>query len=150
LGGNLTLSRNKVRNYIDMLAESPTYGENLGDKDISYSPEAMGRTFINFKAGGFEAMLSTTFVGKQFFTNNEVEALSLDAYNFTTLDLGYTLTGSSKNRVRFGLTIYNLVNQEYCSHGYGYSYMWDGVRYDEAFYFPQAPLHALANVTVKF
>ncbi len=150
LGGNLTLSRNKIRDYVDMLAESPTYGQNLGDKDISYSPEAMGRTFINFKAGGFEAMFSTTFVGKQYFTNNEVEALSLEAYNFTTLDLSYTMPSRTKNRVRFGVTIYNLFNQEYCSHGYGYSYMWDGVRYDEAFYFPQAPLHALANVTVKF
>ncbi len=150
IGGNLTLSRNKIRNYVDMLADSPTYGENLGDKNISYSPEAMGRTFIGCKAGCFEAMLSTTFVGKQYFTNNEVEALSLDAYNFTTLDLSYTLSSATKNRVRFGITLYNLFNQEYCSHGYGYSYMWDGVRYDEAFYFPQAPFHALANVTVKF
>ncbi len=150
LGGNLTLSRNKIRDYVDMLADSPTYGQNLGDKDISYSPEAMGRTFIDFKAGGFEAMLSTTFVGKQYFTNNEVEALSLEAYNFTTLDLSYTMPSNTRNRVRFGITLYNLFNQKYCSHGYGYSYMWDGVRYDEAFYFPQAPMHALANVTVKF
>ena len=95
-------------------------------------------------------MLNTTFVGKQYFTNNEVEALSLESYNFTTLDLSYTLRKGSLRSVRFGVTIYNLFNQMYCSHGYGYSYMWDGERYDEAFYFPQAPLHALANVTVKF
>lgn len=150
IGGNATLSRNKICNYVDMLADSPTYGQNLGNKRISYSPEAMGHTFIGFHAGGFEAMLNTTFVGKQYFTNNEVEALSLESYNFTTLDLSYTITTNAKHRVRFGLTLHNLFNQLYCSHGYGYSYMWDGERYDEAFYFPQAPLHALANVTVKF
>ena len=150
LSANATLSENKIRDYVDLLADSPTYGENLGDMTISYSPSAMGKTFIGFEVGGFEAMLSTTFVGRQYFTNNENSALQLDAYNFTTLDLSYTLRSASKNNVRFGVTIYNLFNQMYCSNGYGYSYMWDAVRYDEAFYFPQAPLHALANVTVKF
>jgi iron complex outermembrane receptor protein len=150
LGGSATFSRNKILDYVDMLADSPTYGENLGTMSISYSPEAMGHTFVGLHFKGFEAMLNTTFVGKQYFTNNEVEALSLESYNFTTLDLSYTLRKGSQRSVRFGVTIYNLFNQMYCSHGYGYSYMWDGERYDEAFYFPQAPLHALANVTVKF
>jgi iron complex outermembrane receptor protein len=52
--------------------------------------------------------------------------------------------------VRFGLAINNLFSTLYESNGYGYSYMWDDVRYDEAFYFPQAPINCLANVTVNF
>jgi iron complex outermembrane receptor protein len=95
-------------------------------------------------------MISTTFVGKQYFTNNEIEALSLEAYNFTNLDLSYTISSQKVRSVRFGVTLYNLFNQLYCSNGYGYSYMWDGVRYDEAYYFPQAPLHALANISINF
>jgi iron complex outermembrane receptor protein len=150
LGGNATFSENKIRNYVDMLADSPTYGENLGDMTISYSPDAMGKIFAGVSAGGFEAMISTTFVGKQYFTNNEIEALSLEAYNFTNLDLSYTISSQKVRSVRFGVTLYNLFNQLYCSNGYGYSYMWDGQRYDEAYYFPQAPLHILANVTVRF
>jgi iron complex outermembrane receptor protein len=150
LGGNATFSANKIRDYVDLLSESPTYGQNLGDMTISYSPSAMGRCFIGVTAGGFEAMLNTTFVGKQYFTNNECEALTLDAYNFTTLDLSYTMQSAAARKVRFGVTIHNLYNQMYCSNGYGYSYMWDGERYDEAYYFPQAPLHVLANVTVTF
>lgn len=150
LGGNATLSTNKIRDYVDLLSDSPTYGQNLGDMTISYSPSAMGRCFVGVNVGGFEAMLNTTFVGKQYFTNNECEALTLDAYNFTTLDLSYRLSTRAAREVRFGVTVYNLYNQTYCSNGYGYSYMWDGERYDEAYYFPQAPLHVLANVTVKF
>ena len=46
--------------------------------------------------------------------------------------------------------VYNFFNKKYCSNGYGYSYMWDGVRYDEAYYFPQAMLHVLANISVRF
>lgn len=150
LGGNATFSANKIRDYVDLLSDSPTYGQNLGDMTISYSPSAMGRCFVGVQLNGFEAMLNTTFVGKQYFTNNEVEALTLDAYNFTTLDLSYTLQRAATNSVRFGVTIYNLYDQRYCSNGYGYSYMWDGERYDEAYYFPQAPLHLLANVTITF
>ena len=89
-------------------------------------------------------------MGKQYFTNNEIEALSLDAYTVSNLDLSYTFDYQKTNTVRFGLSIYNVFSAQYESNGYGYSYMWDGVRYDEAFYFPQAPRHVLANVTVNF
>ena len=97
----------------------------------------------------------TQYVGKQYFTNNENNALSLDAYCVTNLNLAYTFRTRSARSVRLGLLINNLFNAEYESNGYGYSYMdtWSGpapVRIDEAFYFPQAPLNVLANVTVRF
>ena len=149
-GGNATWSRNRIRNYVDLLADSPTYGENLGEMTIAYSPSIIGSAYLDVHHRGFEATLRTQHVGKQYFTNNEIEALTLDAYTVTNLELGYTLPSHSVKKVRFGLNIYNLFNQEYCSNGYGYSYMWDGVRYDEAYYFPQAMLHVLANINVKF
>ena len=150
LGGNATFSRNKIIDYVDMLAESPTFGENLGDKSIAYSPEMMASAFAEFRVKGFEATLRTQYVGEQYLTNNEIEALMLDEYSVTNLDLAYTIRTHKAQSVRMGLCIYNLFNKKYCSNAYGYSYMWDGVRYDEAYYFPQAPLHILANVCVKF
>ncbi len=150
LGGNATWSRNKIRDYVDMLADSPTYGENLGDMTIAYSPDWMASAYLDFHIKGFEAIMRTQFVDKQYLTNNEIEALTLDGYCVTNLDLAYTLQYHKQRSIRFGVTIYNLFNAEYESNGYGYSYMWDGVRYDEAYYFPQAPLHVLANITIKF
>ena len=150
LGGNATYSRNKILDYVDMLADSPTYGKNLGTMTIAYSPDVVASAYADFRVKGFEAVLRTQYVGKQYFTNNEIEALTLDAYCVTNLDLAYTLRTKAAKSVRLGVSIYNLLNSEYCSNGYGYSYMWDGERYDEAYYFPQAPLHFLANVTVKF
>lgn len=150
LGGNATWSRNKIRDYVDLLADSPTYGQNLGDMTIAYSPDWIASTYFDFHVKGFEAVLRTQFVDKQYLTNNEIEALTLDRYCVTNLDLAYTLKYHKQKSVRFGVTIYNLFNSEYESNGYGYSYMWDGVRYDEAYYFAQAPLHVLANVTIKF
>ena len=150
LGGNATYSRNKILDYVDMLADSPTYGKNLGTMTIAYSPDVVASAYADFHVKGFEAVLRTQYVSKQYFTNNEIEALTLDAYCVTNLDLAYTLQTKATKSVRLGVSIYNLLNSEYCSNGYGYSYMWDGERYDEAYYFPQAPLHFLANVTVKF
>ena len=150
LGGNATFSRNKILDYVDMLADSPTYGKNLGTMTIAYSPDVVASAYADFHVKGFEAVLRTQYVGKQYFTNNEIEALTLDAYCVTNLDLAYTLRTKAAKSVRLGVSIYNLLNSKYCSNGYGYSYMWDGERYDEAYYFPQAPLHVLANVTIKF
>ena len=56
----------------------------------------------------------------------------------------------SAKRVRCGVTLYNLFNTRYESNGYGWSEAYEGERTDHAYYFPQAPLHLLANITVKF
>ncbi len=150
LSANATLSQNKIIDYVDMLKDSPTYGQNLGRMTISYSPSVMGSLFADIHIKGFSALWHTQYVGKQYFTNNEIEALSLDAYCVTNLDLGYTFTARHKRTVRLGIQINNLFSTLYESNGYGYSYMWDGERYDDAFYFPQAPINCLANVTVNF
>lgn len=155
LSANATLSQNRICDYADMLKDSPTYGQTLGDMTISYSPSVMGSLFADFHIKGFNAVWHTQYVGKQYFTNNETEALSLDAYCVTNLDLSYTLMpkqrmGRRLSSVRFGVTINNLFSTLYESNGYGYSYMWDGERYDDAFFFPQAPINCLANVTLNF
>ena len=150
LSANATLSENKIKDYVDELKDSPTYGENLGNMTISYSPSVVGSLMADFHIGGFSALWHTQYVGKQYFTNNEIEALSLDAYSVTNLNIGYTITTRDEREVRFGLAINNLFSTLYESNGYGYSYIWDGERYDEAFFFPQAPINVLANITVNF
>lgn len=45
----------------------------------------------------------------------------------------------------------NLFNAEYEGNGYGYStYFKEVPSQHTAYYFPQAPLNVLANVTVRF
>lgn len=147
---NATFSQNRIENYVDALKDSPTFGQNLGERTISYSPSSMAALLLDFHYRGFEAIFHTRYVGKQYFTNNEVEAQSLDAYCVTDLNLAYTFRTRAAKSVRLGLLVSNLFNTEYESNGYGYSYMYDGKRTDMSYYFPQAPLHVLANVTVKF
>lgn len=150
LSANSTLSQNKIENYVDQLKDSPTFGKNLGTMTISYSPSVIGSFIADIHHKGWSMMWHTQYVGKQYFTNNEVEALSLDAYCVTNLDLSYTMKLRDGGSVRMGLAVNNLFSTLYESNGYGYSYMWDGERIDDAFYFPQAPINVLANVTVNF
>ena len=150
LSANSTLSQNKIENYVDQLKDSPTFGKNLGTMTISYSPSVIGSFIADIHHKGWSMMWNTQYVGKQYFTNNEVEALSLDAYCVTNLDLSYTMKLRDGGSVRMGLAVNNLFSTLYESNGYGYSYMWDGERIDDAFYFPQAPINVLANVTVNF
>ena len=150
LSANTTLSQNRIEDYVDQMKNSPTYGQNLGTKTISYSPSVIGSFVADVHHKGWTMMWHTQYVGKQYFTNNEVEALSLDAYCVTNLDLSYTVKLRDGGSMRVGMAVNNLFSTLYESNGYGYSYMWDGERYDEAFYFPQAPVNVLANVTVNF
>ena len=150
LSANTTLSQNKIENYVDQMKDSPTYGQNLGTKTISYSPSVVGSFIADIHHRGWTAMWHTQYVGKQYFTNNETETLSLDAYCVTNLDLSYTMKLRDGGSLRMGMAVNNLFSTLYESNGYGYSYMWDGERYDEAFFFPQAPINVLANVTVNF
>ncbi len=147
---NATFSQNKIEDYIDELYDSPTYGQNLGDMRIAFSPEAMGALTLDFHHRGFEAVFQTQWVGDQYLTNNENKAQQLDSYCVTHLNLGYAFRTKAAKQVRLGLTIYNLFDARYESNGYGYSYMYKGERYDMAYYFPQAPIHVLGNVTVRF
>ncbi|MEG2061483.1 MAG: TonB-dependent receptor [Alistipes sp.] len=150
LGANGTFSQNKIKDYVDQLADSPTFGQNQGDRTISYSPNVIAGAIFDFHYKGFEAVFHTQYVGQQYFTNNEIDALSLDSYCVTNLNLSYTLRTRAAKSVRFGLAVYNLFDATYSSNGYGYSYVYDGKRTDMSYYFPQAPLNVLANVTVRF
>ncbi|MDE5622589.1 MAG: TonB-dependent receptor, partial [Alistipes sp.] len=110
---------------------------------------------LDFHGGGVAAGFRTQAGGRQYLTNDENEALTLGRYCVTNLDLAYTLRRRTSRSVRFGVTLYNLFDQTYCSNGYGYSYMdtRSGAtpqRIDMGYYFAQAPLHLLANVTVNF
>lgn len=79
--------------------------------------------------------------------------MTLDRYCVSNLDLSYTLRTKRVKSVRFGVSLNNLFNTEYCSNGYGGSWLEGDTlanRGSWANYFPQAPFNVLANVTLNF
>ena len=65
VGANATFAQNRIENYVDALKDSPTYGKELGDRTIAYSPDVIANAFLDFHYRGFEAVLHTQYVGKQ-------------------------------------------------------------------------------------
>ena len=159
-GANATFSQNRIDNYTEHRVTydndenwTPVSEEdvNLGTMTIAYSPDVIASLFLDFHYRGFEAVFHTQYVGKQYFTNNENDALSLGSYCVTNLNLAYTFRTRSARSVRLGLMVNNLFNAEYEGNGYGYStYFKEVPSQHTAYYFPQAPLNVLANVTVRF
>lgn len=160
LSGSATASQNRIKDYVDQVVDYALEGNvagaydylttEMGDTKISYSPELVGSWSIDVHKGGFAAVLTGRYVGEQYFTNFENDAMRLDSYCVSDLDLSYTFSTRAAKQVRFGVTLYNLFNTRYESNGYGWSEAYEGERTDHAYYFPQAPLHALANITIKF
>ena len=150
LGGNCTLSQNHIKNYVDYI---DGVAFERGRTTIAYSPSITSAIFVDAHIKGFRARLSTRYVGKQYLTNGEYEDLSLPHYSVSDLDLSYTTRTKRVERVRFGVKIGNLFNAKYCASGYGGSWL-EGTtlanRKSWAYYFPQATISALGNVTINF
>lgn len=161
---NATFSQNRIENYTHRVVDyglsgnvAGEYGYHevaMGTTRLAYSPKTIAALLLDFHHRGFEAVLHTQYVSKQYFTNYENATMQLDAYCVTNLNLGYTFRTRAAKSIRIGLLINNLFDTKYESNGYGWSeaYTEDGQteQTDHAFYFPQAPTNVLANVTVKF
>lgn len=157
---NATFSQNRIENYMHRVVDyglsgnvAGEYGYHtvaMGTTRLAYSPTTIAALLLDFHYGGFEALLHTQYVSKQYFTNYANRNMQLDAYCVTNLNLGYTLRTRAARSIRFGLQVNNLFDTEYESNGYGWSEAYEGEQTDHAYYFPQAPLNVLANVTVRF
>ena len=160
LSGNATFSQNRIKNYeehVTLYDNSTDWGwlgeqvNKLGETTIAYSPSIIAGVMFDFHVKGFEAILRTRYVSKQYLTNAQNENMTLDRYCVSDLDLAYTLHTKRINKIRFGLQLNNIFNTQYCNNGYGYSSAFEtGERVDETFYFPQARFNVLGNITVMF
>jgi iron complex outermembrane receptor protein len=150
LHANATLSQNRIIDYVDHI---DGVAFERGNTTIAYSPSLIAGTLFDFHVRGFQALLRTRYVSKQYLTNGQYEELTLDRYCVSDLDLSYTLSTKRIRNVRFGLVLKNLFNTAYSSNGYGGLWL-EGVTIEErgawACYFPQARFNLLGNVTLTF
>ena len=150
LGVNCTLSQNHILGYVDYIDD---VASERGCTTIAYSPSIIAGAFADVHIKGFSARFSARYVGKQYLTNGEYDDLSLPHYCVCDLDLGYTFSTKRVERVRFGIKIGNLLNAKYCASGYGGSWLEGSTLADRkswVYYFPQATISALGNVTINF
>jgi iron complex outermembrane receptor protein len=152
---NLTLSRNRIRNFTDYVDDWDIGSDRsvavLDETEISFSPAVIGGSKITFEpVEGLRASLLSKYVGKQYIDNSSTEEYTLDPYFVNDLQIVYTIKTDFIREVSLNLLLNNILNTEYESNAWIYKYYYGGTEYKMDGYFPQAGFHFLAGVTLGF
>lgn len=156
---NATWSKNRIKNFVENVPIYDGYDflETVSitheSTPITFSPSFLLNNRFSFSYKGFEAALQSQFVGKQYMTNAEVEALTLDKYFVSNLNLAYSFKPRKIfKEITLGFTVYNLFNEEYENNGWAASSFDKNInnRVDMAGYAAQAGTNVLAHVSLRF
>lgn len=154
---NLTLSRNKIERYREVLED---YGADFSefnlvenvfeDTDIAFSPSVIGGSSLSYSLfKGLDLTLLSKYVGKQYLDNTANESRSIDAYFVNDLRMGYTWQPSFVREVNLSFLINNLFDEAYESNGYTWGYLGGPVEYRENYYYPQAGRNYVVMLGIK-
>lgn len=155
--GNLTFSRNKIKNFTEnievfdkdweYLREDRNY---MGTTNIAFSPDIIANSMFNFSLKNFNASFNTQFVGRQYIDNTSSKERSIQPYCVNSMRVGYVFKPKFIKEIGLDITVNNLFNEKYETNAWVYSAMVGGERYKEDGYFTQAGINAMARVTFKF
>ena len=152
---NGCLSHNRIIDYVNYVDDWNNGGqveEQLGNTPIAFSPAAvLANDFTFTPLRNFDISLTTKFVSKQYLDNSGNDERCLKPYSYTNLRISYTFE-FKKFAKELGLyfQVNNLFNAQYESNAWIYSYYYDGTRYADAGYYPQAGINFLGGVRLKF
>jgi len=155
---NLTLSRNKINDFIEHYIDYNTsdwsseyLSNNLGKVDIAYSPSIISTSDLAFKIHStVDLHLISKYIGKQYFDNTMNPQRMIDPYFINNIRLDYEPKIRNIKRLELQILISNIFNKIYESNGYGGNWYEDGVEKSWSYYFPQAGINYMLKAGVKF
>lgn len=151
--GNVTLSQNKIRNYVETSEDSSlgTVVKPLGSTDIAYSPSVILSSALSYNfMKGAAITLNSKYVGEQFFDNTSSNDRKLDAYFVNDLKVRYGFSPQWMKKVELSAMVNNLFNLEYETNAYGGNWYESGVEKTWAYYYPMAPRHYMFQLLLRF
>ena len=152
---NLTLSSNKNKNIFSMV-DGALY--NYGKTNISFSPSFVGSNAIIYQPSEkISLSLLLKYVGKQYMGNTDQPNSILESYFVNDINITYSIKPEKIfQSVSINFLINNILNKEYISNGYYYTYddTWSVPgqikTLDGAGYYPQATRNFLAGLVFEF
>ena len=155
ISSNLTLSSNKNKEVVSNYNGALT---NFGKTNLSYSPNFITNNTINYKfTEKFSLSMLSKYVGKQFMGNTDAKNSILDSYFVNDLNFNLKITPKRIfNEIIVSGLINNVLDKEYVSNGYYYTYddTWSNpgetITLDGAGYYPQATRNFLVGLLLKF
>jgi len=176
---NITLSQNKIKNYISYVdnwdhwydttgTEPLQYIDTLGTTDISFSPSIVAGSSLNFTWKNWYLSYRSKYVSKQYIDNTSDNERSLNPYFVSDMIITYELHTKLFKSVIFKLKLNNLFGVSYISNAWAYRYKSGDGSFDGSYgdiysnrssnpgfynmigYFPQARFNILCGVSIKF
>jgi iron complex outermembrane receptor protein len=156
--GNLTLSRNKIHDFVEYSdyydADFVYLGHlprSLGTTDISYSPGITGSSSVSVKPiASLEFSLVSRYVGRQYFDNTSSRDRMLDPYFINDLNVNWTIHPGIIKSLILQLQVNNLFNAEYESNAYGGNWYENNIGKSWSCWFPQAGINFMGGLKIEF
>ena len=169
VGGNMTLSTNKIRSYTayyemyDNMNDWNYLGQHQVDfenTDILMSPSLVGMADVTFRPFVYAGnslnsvylSFSGKYVGKQYYDNTSSAERIIPEYFVADLSARYEVPLNKSSSLGFSFHVHNLLNNMY----YADAWLWRAYfQQEDAFYadtgiYPQAPMNFMFKVTWKF
>ncbi len=156
---NATFSQNKIKEFNEVLYDYTTDYDVLklkhSNTDIAFSPAVTGASRLAYVMKNSKGQNPlhvewlTKYVGKQYLDNSQNEQLTIAEYLVNDVRLSYDITSWKTMKVVASFMVNNVLNKEYASNGYTYSYIY-GQRITEVFYYPQATRNYSFSLNLKF
>lgn len=155
--GFITLSQNKIVAFEEFIDAYDINFNYLGQQeivhsntDLAFSPNLISGISLNLEPiKNFAISWLHKYVGSQYLDNTSNSSRQLDSYFISNLTLNYTIKNKLFKEIMIGLKINNLYNEIFENNGYTWGYVYDGVRVDENFYYPQAERNLMFRLTFK-
>ncbi len=151
---NANASLNKILDYTEFVDDWDT-GEqrtrHIGTTNISFAPNFVAaNTFLFEPVRHFQIDFTTRFVSRQYIDNSSRKEYSIDPYCVSDLQLSYKLETKAIPEIGFYFQINNIFNAQYESNAWLYRYYLNGKENRLDGYFPQAGIHFMGGISLKF
>lgn len=83
--------------------------------ELRRQPNVMGMVGLSYDKEGFDANISSNFLGSKFA--NDANTVELDGFNIVRLDAGYKFPLGNEESVRLGLSVFNLLDADGVTEG---------------------------------
>lgn len=165
LAGNLTLSRNKIKDYTayytiyDPATWKPVEPQTQEKEfykstNISFSPKSVGNFTVTFKPFEKEDITFSfinKYVGKMYYDNTSNPNNRLSEYFITDFAASYTLDAEKAGKIDFQFFINNLASIKYSANAWIDTYRFsDGTEIVYKGLYPQAGANLMGRIRYRF
>jgi len=152
--GNFSLSKNKIKNftaYIDDWDTGKQRLENLGETDLSFSPNVIANNNLSYEIlSGLNISILSKYVGKQFIDNTSNDSRSLKAYFVNNFRINYQISTKQIKQINIIAGVNNIFDVKYETNAWVYRYYENNTQNYMDGYFPQAGINWNLGLNLSF